>query len=225
MGTLRLKISNRSGSVRVRAEGNAPLQITGAKESNAEDPSTMRIKATSSTIEVRCPAHTSVSIGTASGAIELAGVFGAVHVVTATGSVRIDEAESADVRTASSNVKVHQCHGHCRIVTGNGEITVDSAGHVDLRSASGRVGVRHAASGDVRTASGAVSVGLVDFPAEGRLRIETISSSIDVSVPHGTHPHSRLRSMSGHVRCDCPDGADGSIELRSVSGSIRLSDG
>ena len=225
MGTLRLKISNRSGSVRVRAEGDAPLQITGAKESHAEDPSTMRNKASSSTIEVRCPAHTNVSIGTASGAVELTGVFGAVHVVTASGSVRIDEAESTDVRTASSSVKVRHCHGHCRVVTANGEIAVDNAGHVDLRSASGQVGVRHAASGDVRTASGAVSVGLVDFPADGRLRVDTISSSIDVRVPRGTHPHSRLLSMTGHVRCDCPDGAHGSIELRSVSGSIRLSDG
>jgi DUF4097 and DUF4098 domain-containing protein YvlB len=225
VGTLRLKISNRSGAVRVRAEGDGPLQITGAKESHAEDPSTMRIKASSSTIEVRCPAHTSVSIGTASGAVELIGVFGAVHVVTASGSVRIDEAASADVRTTSSSVRVHHCRGQCRVVTDNGEIAVENAGHVDVRSASGRVGVLHASSGDVRTTSGAVSVGLVDFPADGRLRIETISSKIDVSVAPGTHPHSRLRSMSGHVRCDCPDGADGSIELRSVSGSIRLSDG
>ena len=79
-------ITTRSGNVRVQTAEGAVLSVDGGTI-EARDDGTMHVRRAPSAgaIEVRCAPGTDVTVGTASGKVELLGALGAVRVATVSG--------------------------------------------------------------------------------------------------------------------------------------------
>ena len=56
------------------------------------------------------------------------------------------------------------------------------------------------------------------------LSVQTVSASVDITVPRGVRPRGTQRSRSGSVRVDCPPGGDAVIDVVTQSGSIRIAE-
>jgi DUF4097 and DUF4098 domain-containing protein YvlB len=215
---LRLRIANRSGSVRVRAGAQPTVSIDKGTITEDDDGWTT-VTGGSDSLDVVCPHDTDITVSTTSGAVRMAGRLGAVRVMTESGRIRVEHASSADLRSASATVRIDACNDDCRVVTTSGRVRIGAAGMIDVNTSSGSILVDSAAGGDVHTVSGSVDVGT---DGKRSIRIHTISSGVDVRVPPGRQPDSDLRSGSGRVVNDCPPGADGAIEVRTQSGAIRV---
>ena len=182
--TPRLRITRRSGKVRVLAEPGAALSVDGGSYAESED-GTVEIRAHGgATLEVRCAAGSDLTISTSSGKVDVRGDAGSVKVITKSGDVKIERATA-----------------------------------VNARGASGRVEVGATDDAEVKTVSGKVTLGA---RGGGQLAARSISGSVDISVPDGSRPETRLKAVSGRVRCDCEPGHDGEIRAKSVSGSISV---
>jgi DUF4097 and DUF4098 domain-containing protein YvlB len=157
-----------------------------------------------------------VIIGTSSGAVELSGRLGGVHVTTSSGTIRLGEAAQADLRVASGRAEV----GHCerlRIQAGSGDVNVQYAGEVEISAASGRVKVEDGRRVRVRAASAAV-----DVRVRGDTAVQTISGKVRVAVAPGLSPSVHCRSLSGKRRTECPEGHDLEVKVQTVSGDIEV---
>jgi DUF4097 and DUF4098 domain-containing protein YvlB len=217
-----LHITTRSGDVRVHAEGDAALSVEGGTIERQDD-GTLHIRREPDTnsIEVRCAAGTDVTVGTASGKVELRGALGAVRVATISGKIRVDEATRIDVRTKSGSVDIGACTGECRVMTKSAKVHVGSAGRATVAAVSGIVLLERVGGAEVKSISGKVLLGLAPDP--GRVSVHTVSGKVEIRIPASSRPSTRLRSLSGRVDCDCPPGDDFEIAVASVSGGIRVS--
>src|SRR6266545_2107258 len=93
-------------------------------------------------------------VGTASGGVELEGLFGAVSVTSASGSIRAGSVAEADLRTASGSVGVEECAGRCRVSTKSGKVKVCVTGEADVSSVAGRITIERVdGTVEVRTVS------------------------------------------------------------------------
>ena len=88
-----------------------------------------------------------------------------------------------------------------------------------VATVSGNIEVDEVDDAEVKTVSGKISLGA---RGGGQLAARSISGSVDVSVPDGSRPATRLKAVSGRVRCDASPGDDGEIRVKSVSGSISV---
>jgi DUF4097 and DUF4098 domain-containing protein YvlB len=215
----RLRITRRSGKVRVVAAPGAVLDVDGGSFHQGED-GTVDIHALgSSVLEVRCPAGTDLTISTSSGNIEVRGDAGSVKVITKSGALTIERAAAVNARGASGRVEVGACGGECRVVFVSGNVHIGAAGSAVVATVSGDIEVGAVDDAEVKTVSGKVTIGA---RGGGRLAARAISGSVSVSVPEGSHPETRLKTVSGRVRCECEQGHDGEIKAASVSGAISI---
>src|SRR5690349_20815729 len=123
---LRSNISTRSGRVRVEGRDGAGLHVKGGEVSTDED-GTVRVTAAtggSDWVKSNAPAGTDVTVGTASGSIELLGTLGDVRVTTASGRISVAKARDVDIRTASGSIEIGECAGDCRVVTKSSKVSV-----------------------------------------------------------------------------------------------------
>jgi DUF4097 and DUF4098 domain-containing protein YvlB len=160
-------------------------------------------------------------VGSESGDVDLAGVFGAVSITTASADVRVEEVASIDARSHSGKIEVELSHGSVRLGSQSATIRMGRAdGDVRIASDSGRIEVE-AARGSVsaKTVSGAIDV---TATGAGPLRLETVSGKIKVSVPPGVKPNVHHRSVSGKHRVKVETGDDFDITARSVSGDLTV---
>ena len=72
-----------------------------------------------------------------------------------------------------------------------------------VATVSGNIDVDEVDDAEVKTVSGNISLGA---RGGGRLAARSISGSVEVSVPDGSRPATRLKAVSGQVRCDCEPG-------------------
>jgi DUF4097 and DUF4098 domain-containing protein YvlB len=217
--TPRLRITRRSGRVRVLAESGALLAVDGGTFSSGED-GVVEIRArVGSALEVHCPAGTDLTISTSSGAIDVQGDAGSVKVTTSSGALAIERATAVDARGASGRVDIGACAGECKVVLVSSNVHIREAGHARVATVSGNIEVDAVDDAEVKTVSGSVTLG---SRGGGRLAARTISGSIGVSVPVGSRPATRLAAISGRVRSDCEAGHEGEIRAKSVSGSISV---
>ena len=215
----RLRITRRSGKVRVRAEAGAALAVDGGTVSSVE-PGVLDIRPLGgSVLEVRCPAGSDLTISTSSGAIDIEGDAGSVKVTTMSGALAIERAAAVDARGSSGRVDVGACAGECKVVFVSSNVHIGAAGHAVVATVSGDVDVDAVDDAEVKTVSGRVSLGA---RGGGRVAARSISGSIGVSGPSGSQPSARLHALSGRVRCECTQGHDGEIRAKSVSGSISV---
>ncbi|HEY5173654.1 MAG TPA: DUF4097 family beta strand repeat-containing protein [Acidimicrobiia bacterium] len=215
-------ITTRSGNVRVQTAEGAALSVEGGTI-EARDDGTVHVRRAPSAgvIEVRCAPGTDVTVGTASGKVELFGALGAVRVATVSGAIRVVDATRVDVRTKSGRIDIGSCAGECRIMTKSSKVHVGSAGRATVAAVSGLVLLERVGGAEVKTISGKVLLALAPDP--GRVSVHTVSGKVEVTVPAETRPATRLRSISGRIECECTPGDDFEIAVASVSGAIRVS--
>jgi len=214
----RLTIAARSGSIMVRSERRADVEVHGAKVRLEPDGST-RIESASGNIDVICPEGSDVILGTSSGKVSLEGSLGDVRVTSSSGGVHIEEVRSLDLRLRSGSIDVESCRGDCHVVAVSGRIEIGRAGRVDITGVSGTIEATSVAGGSVRTTSGRVRVGL---SVAADLEVRGVSSSIDIEMPDGVAPELRLKTLSGRVKKNVERGHDCVISVHTVSGSITV---
>ena len=217
--TARLRITRRSGKVRVVAAPGTELVVDGGTFVENDD-GTIDVKAEgSSVLEVHCPIGSDLTISTASGAVHVEGDAGSVKVTTKSGNLSIERASAVDARGASGKVKVGVCTGDCKVVFVSSNVKIGEAGKATVATVSGNIDVGATDEAEVKTVSGNISVG---GNAGGRVAARSISGSVEVSVPEGARPATRLKAVSGHVRCECQEGHDGEVRAATVSGAISV---
>jgi len=217
--TPRLRISRRSGKVRVVANAGTPVSVEGGTLESNDDGSLEIHSRTSSTLEVQCPTGSDLTISTASGAIEVRGEVGSVRVTTKSGSLEIERASEIDARGASGKVNVGACARECHVVFVSGNVHIGEAGRAVVATVSGNIEADDVDDAEVKTVSGKIDIGA---RGGGKLSARSISGSVKISVPDGDRPTTRLKSVSGRVRCECSPGDDGSISAKTVSGGIEV---
>lgn len=171
-------------------------------------------------LEVRCPVHTPVSVGTISGDVHLHGDFGPATIITTSGNVSVERAAAVDARSISGDLEVDCCSGTCRLNTKSGYIKAGDTGPAEAATVSGYIRLQRTAGGvTVRTVSGSVELGT---DGTEPVNVRTVSGGITVKVPKERLPAARLRSLSGKISCDCLQGSDFPLEVTSVSGKIEV---
>lgn len=216
-----LKITTRSGNVRVEAIEGQELSVDGGFV-ETEDDGTLHIRRSpsSSFIDVRCPTGTDVTVGTASGKVQLLGTFGAVRVATMSGRISVEQATRIDVRSKSGKINIGTCADDCRVMSKSSSVHVRHAGNATVSAVSGVVLIEQVGGAEIKTVSGKVFVG---SSGDDRISIHTVSGKVDIRVPAAARPATRLRSMSGRIDCDLPRGDDFEVAVVSVSGAISVS--
>jgi len=215
----RLRITRRSGKVRVVAVPGAALAVEGGTFSPGVDGVIDIRSRARSVLEVRCAAGSDLTISTSSGAIDVRGDAGSVKVTTKSGALAIERATAVDARGASGRVDVGTCAGSCRVAYVSSDVHIGAAGSATVATVSGNIDVDDVGDAEVKTVSGRVSLGA---RGGGLLAARSISGSIDISVPLGSRPKTRLKAVSGRIRSDCETGHDGEIRAVSVSGAISV---
>jgi len=217
-----LVVRTASGAVSVRAEKREGVIVVRGVAAQRPDGDVEVTGASGGTsaVEVHCPEGTNVSVGTASGAIALAGRLGNVHVTSAAASISVEHAAAADLRTAAGRVEVGHCSGPCRVKTMSGSISIARAGRVDVSTVSGRVRI-DAMDGPARVHSVSGNVELCCERAADT-QVKTMSAAVTLRLPRGIHPNAVLRALSGKARCDFPPGSDCNLDVRTVSGRIEV---
>lgn len=217
----RFTIASRSSKVRVVASAAGTPSVSGATLVHNPDGSVtvQPLPRGNAEIVLTCQPSSDISVGTASGRVELIGNLGQVSVVTASGRVDVDRAASLDVRTSSAAVHIGRCERDCRVATKSGSARVTAAGTVDISTFSGKIIVDSVGDAVVRTVSGSVSI---VSKRGARSQIRTMSGSVEISLPIGAAPETTLRSTSGTIRCDVPAGSDGGLDVKTASGAIRI---
>jgi DUF4097 and DUF4098 domain-containing protein YvlB len=216
-----LKITTRSGNVRVRAVPNGQLTvIRGTAEVLDDGTIHIRRAPSDSAIEVECAPNTDVKIGTTSGKVELNGALGAVRIATVSGKIAVERATSVDVRTKSGTVDIGECTGECRVTTTSANVHIGRAGRANVAAVSGTVLLEYADAAEVKSISGKV---LLAAGGRDRVSVHTVSGKVEIRVPSSVRPATRLRSVSGRIRDECQAGDDCEIAVASVSGAISVS--
>jgi len=217
--TARLRITRRSGKVRVVATPGAGVEVDGGTYVENAD-GTVDVRADgSSVLEVQCPTGSDLTISTASGAVDVEGQAGSVKVTTKSGNLSIEHATAVDARGASGKVEVGVCTGDCHVVFVSSNVRIGEAGKATVATVSGNIDVGAADVAEVKTVSGNISVA---GNAGGSVAARSISGSVKISVPEGSRPATRLKAVSGHVRCECEQGHDGEVRAATVSGAISV---
>lgn len=215
---LRVRVESRSGLVRVHAVLDEGVEVEGGGAERRPDGDVL-VRGGSRTVEVRCARGADVVVGSRTGSVEVHGEPGAVRVTCGSGSIDVARAAELDARTASGSVAVHACDGTCRVVVGSGSVRIGRAAHAAVAAVSGSVQADEVGGADVKTVSGAISIGA---RAPGRFVARSVSGAVEVVLPAGCSPRARLRSVNGSVRAECEHGDDGDVDVKTVSGTIRV---
>lgn len=217
-----VSVSNRSGRITVRAVEGAELHARDAATSVDAD-GTIEVRPAggpAAAVEIVCPPGTDLTVGTASGRVELRGALGAVRVVSGSGRVEVEHAASADLRTSSGRVEVTTCDDRCRVVTSSGRVEIGRAPHVELSTSSGRIDAAGVSSGLVTSVDGRVTI-----DASGQapdLRVRTVSGRVDLTLAADARPSVTLTSVTGSIRCRVTEGDHGVVEVSTTSGAIDV---
>jgi DUF4097 and DUF4098 domain-containing protein YvlB len=215
----RLRISRRSGKVRVVADPGAPVSVEGGRMETSADGSLEIHARGGDTLVVTCPTGSDLTISTASGAIEVTGEVGSVRVTTKSGKLEIEHASAIEARGASGRVTVGVCTGECHVVFASGSVHIGEAGSAVIATVSGNIEAGEVDDAEVKTVSGDVEIG---SRGGGNLSARSISGSVRITVPDGDRPATRLKSVSGRVSCECDQGDHGEIRAKTVSGRIAV---
>jgi DUF4097 and DUF4098 domain-containing protein YvlB len=219
----------------------------------ADTPKLGHNRSVSISYDIVVPTRTSVECGSASGAIQAAGLEGSVRANTASGSVTGENLRggSVEMRTASGGVRlsdateldecaVHSTSGRARAervqaeririgsTSGSVELSDARAKDVEMRGTSGRVVGREIDCSrlSAESASGSVSVEFApSAPADVTAHIGSISGGVNVTVPRGFAGRVELSTTSGGIQSDLPIQVQGRMNKKHLSGSIGQGSG
>lgn len=218
-----VRLSSRRGSIEVIAEPR--VDVVAHKDGEPVEPATddhiTTVASRRSPLRVWVPEGTDVVIGTVSGRVTCTGRLGHVAVNTVAARIEIEHAGRIDARTVSGRVVIGTCEGEVRCDVSSGRAEVEMAGSVLLNTTSGRITARQVrGKARAKSVSGRIQVGLTATPLD--VKVECVSGRIQVRVPRGARPTTRLRSKHGRVTNALDEGPDGTIMARTVSGSILI---
>jgi len=218
-----LRVSTKSGSVRVTAEDRDDIHVIGVSTeiSDTAGPSIVTAAGQYERVTARVPFGTNLLIGTTSGSVRVSGRSGRTVVNTLSGGVTIESAAEVDVRVTAGRVRIGECTGSCFLRCTSGSVEIGSAGSVDIHAEAGRVSVS-VAGGDavVRTVSGKVRLAM---SGHHDADVETISGSVNITLPRGTGVALDANSSVGRVSNKTEPGNDSKIRARTVAGRITIS--
>jgi DUF4097 and DUF4098 domain-containing protein YvlB len=221
-GKPEVRITAGSGSITVVAEARLDVFVDDQGVVDPAEDGAYEVTASrrSRSFTVRCPEGSSVMVGTRSGALHLTGALGPVRATTMSGSITVDRAASVDLRAMSGSITVGSCAGDCRVKTKSGSTHVGTAGSAEIHIGSGRVVVDHVeAAASVRAVSGSVTI---EAGGRGPIQIETMSGSINVTLPNGCKPSVRAKSLSSRPKIDCETGEDCRVTVKTLSGAVSV---
>ena len=200
----------------MRAEARDDVEIVRGRTGDDSDD----VRGGSDGVELVVPAGTDLSVGTSSGRITLEGPLGRVTVTTRSGKIKIEQCAELDARTTSASVEVGRVHGDARVKTATGGIALANVGGaVRAATVSSQIEVRAGGPTEVKTVSG--SIHLVVTEARD-VAAGSVSGSVQIAVPPGSHPATALRSMSGSRSVEPSVGTDFEVKARSASGSLAV---
>ncbi len=214
-----IRITRRSGKVRVIAEADAPVTVEGGTMRRGEEGGLEVRPHGGGVLVVRCPQGSDLVISTASGAIDVRGRAGSVKVTTKSGDLGIEHAAAVDARGASGRVELGACDGVCHLAFVSSNVRIGEAGRAVVATVSGNIDAQTVGDAEVKSVSGNIRLGT---RGSGRVRARSISGSVTIGVPAGSRPSTRLKALSGHVRSDCEQGHDGEVSAATVSGTISV---
>src|SRR5436190_11553946 len=155
----RLRITRRSGKVRVIADDGTPVAVDGGRVEPTADGSFEIHARGGALLEVRCPTGSDLTVSTASGSIEVRGEVGSVKVTTKSGDFAIERAAAIDARGASGRVDVGACAGECHIVFVSSSVHIGEAGRAVVATVSGNIEADAVDDADVKPVSGNIALG------------------------------------------------------------------
>ncbi|MGI5153354.1 DUF4097 family beta strand repeat-containing protein [Plantactinospora sp. CA-294935] len=179
---------------------------------------------------VRVPLDSSGRVKVASADVRCRGRYAGLTVGSASGDVEIEHVTGdADVDTASGDIEVSRVDGRLEVKGASGALVARQVGGpLRARLSSGDVDISDAGDAvEIKTASGAVRVGAT---RRGQVRIGTASGDVGIGVRPGTGVWLDLDTISGTTRngldvATAPVVAgnpDLSLEIRTVSGDIEV---
>jgi hypothetical protein len=234
-----LRINNPNGRTVVRAGDGAEVRVVATKHYASGPPPEVRLSPgpgglvlewstpgpvtfgrTRVDYVVEAPAATPVTIESASGDVEVAGLTGAVQVATASGDVALASLSGpVTVRTISGDQRLTDVTGELRISTTSGG--VQGAGLVHLREATSisgdlRLSGVFTDTATIKTTSGDVMVRFAPASA-ARIEVTTVSGDIRASGLALTDQRQTSRSLSGMLGT-----GGGLLRIETVSGGVSL---
>jgi DUF4097 and DUF4098 domain-containing protein YvlB len=215
----RVKVTARSGRVRITGEARDDLAVEGASVSGSG--AEIEVKGGSDAMDLRVPGTTEVIVGAGSGDVTISGTVGPVRITTASADVDADDVAAIDARTTSGRLRVQRCRGDLRLKTTSANVRVGNVdGEVLVSSVSAKIeiGETHGPVA-VKNVSGSIEV-TVDGTAP--VKVETVSGKIVVRVTGGRRPELQLSVGSGNERVEVEPGTDFVLQGRTVSGSITV---
>ncbi len=201
-----LRVASASGQVLITAEDREDFEVDPPERpvEFRDGDKVVEVKSKSSSLHIRVPVGTDVSVGAISGSVRMEGTFGSVKASAVSGKVEVDAAMGdVDIRSVSGHLSVQSAAGECC-----------------LNSKSGRISIGRVA----KTAKAATISGSVELGTEGLedVELKTISGHVTVNVPRDKYPRIRFRTLAGKLRCESAQGDDFEIRAASVSGSIDI---
>lgn len=219
----------------------------------ADTPKLGHTRSVSIRYDIVVPTRTSVECGSASGAIEVAGLEGSVRANTASGSVTCENIRDGSVTlsTASGGVRLSDASelGSCEVhstsgramaervraeqirigsVSGSVELVDARAQSIEIRGTSGRVLGKELDCSRLtsESASGSVTVEFsASAPADVTADVRSISGGVNVVAPRGFAGRVEMSTTSGSVQSDLPITVQGRMNTRHLSGSIGQGNG
>ena len=161
-------------------------------------------------------------LSTGAGDILLAGT-GTLDANSGVGAVTVEEVDgTADVSTGSGRIRLGAVHGDAEIKNSNGDTWVGEVrGDLRVKSANGSVDVDRAQGGvEATTANGALRVGGL---TKGSASLKTALGAVEIGIADGTAAQLDLHTTLGTVRnqmevTDRPDPADQVVEVYARTG-------
>jgi predicted membrane protein len=202
---VQLLVSSTSGSVRLfNLDGSIELAITSGD---------VKIK--------DCTAD--VNISSTSGDVDLSGVEGNVKIGSTSSDMLIENVTGALTLRATSGVsEIYGLTGNLTLRKTSGDTRIlDIIGNVDISATSGDIQLEQE-EGSIRinSHSGDVAVD-TKLLSGGRYAVETISGSIEFSVPPGSDGRVKLQSVSGTIDTSLPLTIE-SFSRRKLTGVLGL---
>jgi DUF4097 and DUF4098 domain-containing protein YvlB len=218
--TGKVEISNTSGSVLVTGWSRNEVEVTGSlgegterlEFSSADKLTRIKVilpkrssRVESTSLVVRVPAGSSLSVNTVSADVRAQGVRGAQRLMSVSGDIATEAAiEDVECKTVSGDVDV----------TGTGQ-----RGMLTVTTVSGDATVsRVAGEFNGNTVSGNFKVSMGDT---GRSRLRSTSGDLGMRGRLAADARLDFESISGDVRLDLEGAADGEFDLSSFNGQIR----
>lgn len=264
----RLAVSNVKGSITVTAwdrnevrvqghvgEGTEGLEISGSAgdltikvkypENNGWFGGSGRGQSGDSELRVSAPAGVTLRVNAVSAAVEVTGIHGdELSIDNVSGDVKVDSrARDVEVNTVSGGqeLTLHSNDVSAESVSGDVRIQGELGGKIDLETVSGSLTVDSAGAAKSLTAgvvSGDVKLRTGLQPG-GRLRAESLSGDLEVTLPASTSASLSASSFTGTIKSFAGQveteehgpgssldtkigGGNGSIELETFSGDLTV---